>query len=225
MQPYFFPYIGYYQLVAAVDEFVSLDDVNFIKKGYIHRNSVLVDGKAQRFTLPVVDVSQNRAIGAHDYVGDWQPFMDLLARAYRYAPHFESVNALVHACLRDGGANVARTNELSIARTMDYLGIRAALSRASVLDPEHVHRGQDRILDLCGRCDAEIYVNAPGGKTLYNSEDFRARGVVLQFMEPTLLAYPQLVDGFVGHLSMIDVLMWNDPANARKLVQVHARVH
>jgi hypothetical protein len=207
MQPYFFPYLGTYQLAHAVDEFVFFDDVNFIKKGYIHRNAVRLNGKAQPFTIPVRDVSQNRHIREHDYTGDWQPFLDLLCRAYRQAPMFDAAYTLIESVARDADDNVARKNALSFTRVFAYLGLPKTWSQASVCALPAELRAQARILALCRAKSATAYVNAGGGRSLYEPAAFEAAGVALRFLACAPVAYPQGTGEFVPNLSMIDLLM------------------
>jgi len=205
MQPYFFPYLGYYQLARAADEFVFLDDAAFIKQGYINRNSVLLNGAAQRFTLPVRDISSFRAIREHQYTADWQPFLGLLASAYRKAPQRKSVMPLIEALLGDGDDNVARKNAASIRLVFDYLGLPQRWSWSSDT-PNAGLRGQERVLQLCRAHGAERYVNAPGGRELYSAAEFEAAGLQLRFVNSLPAPYPQ-GGSVVPHLSMIDVLM------------------
>lgn len=212
MQPYFFPYVGTYQLAQAVDEFVFFDDVNFIKKGYIHRNAVLLDGQAHPFTVPVQDASQNRPICDHHYTGDWQPFLNLLHRAYRRAPCFDAGYALVEAVAKHGDDNVARKNALSFVRVFEYLGLEKTWSVASAHALPTEIRGPRRILALCRALGATAYVNASGGRTLYEAGDFEREGVDLRFLASQTDAYPQLGHAFVPNLSMIDLLMHLRPA-------------
>lgn len=207
MQPYLFPYLGYYQLARAADEFVFLDDVGFIKQGYVNRNSVLLNGAAHRFTAPVRDASSFRPISAHDYLPRWPSLHALLAQAYRRAPQWRAIQPLVHAVLDDPDDNVARKNARSIRLVFDYLGLPGPRwSNAGVLDPEPTLRAQERVLALCAATGATTYVNSPGGRALYSGDDFAARGVALRFLKMQPLAYDQGTPEFVPNLSMLDVL-------------------
>lgn len=208
MQPYLFPYLGYYQLARAADEFVFLDDVAFIKRGYLTRNSVLRDGAPHRFTAPVRDMSSLRSIAAHDYLPDWSGLRDLLALAYRKAPQWAAMQPLLDAVIGDADENVARKNARSIRLVFDYLGTRAPRwSVASEVDPQPTLRGQERILALCRAKAAATYVNAPGGRELYTPADFAAQGIALRFLKTLPHAYDQRCAAFVPNLSMLDVLM------------------
>lgn len=233
MQPYLFPYLGTYQLVHAVEAFVHFDDVAFIKKGHIHRNRIALGGEPQAFTVPVRQVSQNRTIAEHEYTGEWRPLLDLLRRAYRGAPHFDAGFALVEQVALDPDENVARKNARSLEQVFAHWGLARAWHTASsfALPPEC--RGQERILALCERLGARTYVNAAGGRELYEPARFAGRGLCLRFIENQALPYPQRLAGapagardapFLPHLSVIDVLMHCDPAEARALLGAYRLV-
>lgn len=207
LQPYLFPYLGTFQLARQVDRFVCFDDVAFIKKGYIHRNSVLLNGQAHAFTAPVKNVSQNRTIAEHEYVGEWQPMLALLQRAYSKAPHFAPVFEFVQRVLLDGDENVARKNARSMAAVFDYLGLPFdhGFSSAHALPPEL--RASARVRAVCQVEGATTYVNPTGGRDLYDAADFERDGMVLRFCAMRPVHYPQAAPAFVPHLSMLDVLM------------------
>jgi hypothetical protein len=212
MQPYLFPYLPYYQLAQVADEFVFLDDAAFIKQGFIHRNSILLDGKAHRFTAPVRDVDSFRAIAQHRYVGDWAPLCALLKSAYQRAPRWRAAWPLVEAVLRDADDNVAAKNMRSIRCVHEYLGIASPQwTLSSTLDPAPTMRGLARVLALCRATGATAYVNAPGGRELYGAADFEANGLSLRFVESRAAPYPQSRHGFVPGLSMLDTLMYCEP--------------
>jgi hypothetical protein len=221
MQPYFFPYLGTYQLAQAVDAFVFFDDVAFIKKGYIHRNALLGPGGPQPFTLPVRDVSQNRTIAEHSYAGDWRPFLATLQQLYRRAPMFDAVYPLVESVALDPDENVARKNALSFTRVFAYLGLARDWAFASRHALPPGLRAQARILALCEREGAGTYVNAAGGRALYQPEAFAAAGVALRFISNEAPPYPQGRDSFTPNLSMIDLLMHCPPEAVRRQLEQH----
>ncbi len=212
MQPYLFPYLPYYQLARAADEFVFLDDAAFIKQGFIHRNSILLDGKPHRFTVPVHDVDSFRTIAQHRYVGDWAPLCALLEAAYRRAPRWRAAWPLVEAVLRDADDNVAAKNMRSIRLVHEYLGLAGPRwTLSSALAPAPELRGQARVLALCRATGATAYVNAPGGRTLYAADAFEAIGLSLRFVESRATPYAQSRPAFVPGLSMLDALMYCEP--------------
>ncbi|WAB89701.1 MULTISPECIES: WbqC family protein [Pseudomonas] len=217
MQPYFFPYLGYYQLAGSVDHFVFLDDVAFIRRGFIHRNSILLDGAPHRFTLPVSDLSQNRAINEHCFVGDYRTFLAKLHHAYAHAPHFRGVQDLVAQVCSRPERNVALKAADSVRAVFDYLDLPLSCSFASEQPPAGLG-GQQRILALCRHFGAERYHNASGGRELYDATVFAEQGVELRFLQPHLRPYTQPGTGFVPGLSIIDVLMHNPVEVVRSML-------
>lgn len=222
MQPYLFPYLGYYQLARAVDAFVFLDDASFIKQGWIHRNQVLLAGRPHRFTAPVKDASSFRPIHAHQYLPAWDSLRGLLHSAYRRAPQWRAIQPLLDDVLGDPDENVARKNARSVTRVFEYLDAPAPRwSTASALDPAHAQSGQDRVITLARACGAATYVNSPGGRALYAPADFAAAGMALRFVRTTDVSYAQVGarDGaFVAGLSMLDVLAHCPRDEARRLL-------
>lgn len=218
LQPYLFPYLGTYQLARQVDRFLFFDDVAFIKKGYIHRNAWLLDGQPHAFTAPVRQASQNRSIAEHDYVGDWQPLLALLERAYRHAPCFGPVHELVRGVLLDPDDNVARKNARSIAAVFGYLGLPLDHGFASAHAVPAALRGAERVRALCRAEGAQTYVNPSGGRALYDAAVFARDGLQLRFCAMRPLQYAQRAPSFVANLSMVDVLMHCAPAQVVELL-------
>ncbi|HVJ38748.1 MAG TPA: WbqC family protein [Stenotrophomonas sp.] len=217
MQPYFFPYLGYYQLAAGVDRFVFLDDAAFITRGFIHRNQLLLDGRPYRFTLPVAQASQNRSIAEHRFAGSPARFLQQLRHGYARAAQFQAVYRLVESAWAAGNANVARVCAASIHAVFDYLGLPLHSADASALAV--AGRGQDRIVALCQQLGARAYHNLPGGRALYAAEAFHACGAQLYFLQPQMPPYQQGHEqDFVPGLSMIDVLMHNPPERVRQML-------
>jgi hypothetical protein len=214
MQPYIFPYLGYYQLVAKCDYFVFLDDVNFIVRGFINRNNILHGNRARRITLPVLKISQNRPINRHWYVNDCES-LDEILNVYARAPHFKEVVQFGREIRVNGEGNVAETNALSVINTLAAIGIRPKYLRSSELGIKLV--GVDRIIAICHRLGASRYVNLPGGRSLYEASRFAADGIELEFVDPYLRPYSQPCD-FVPALSILDALMWEGFTGVRDLL-------
>lgn len=221
MQPYFFPYLGYYQLARSVDHFVFLDDAAFIKSGFINRNQILVGGQPFRFTIPVAEASQNRPIMAHQYTGQFRRFLLQLRQEYAHAPFFASVFPMIEALVLDADLNVARKNADSIRLVFDHLGLPLSCAPASQ-SGAGTARGQERILALCERHGATAYHNASGGKGLYDAAAFATRGIQLRFLHNRFPIYAQGPTGtFVPGLSIIDVLMHVPPQEARAMLEAY----
>lgn len=218
MQPYLFPYLGYYQMAAQADQFVFLDDAAFIVRGFVNRNRILLNKNAYRFTVPVLDVSQNRAIKDHYYMEGGESLQKLLRLAYKSAPHLNTVLALVGGVFEKGKGNVAGTNALSIRIVLEYLGMEKQWFLSSELMPHGEFKGSRWLIEMCLKLSASRYLNLPGGKLLYDPSSFDSAGIILEFVEPQLSPYQQMCP-FVPGLSVIDALMWCDPTELRALLQ------
>ncbi|MEM8953389.1 MAG: WbqC family protein [Verrucomicrobiota bacterium] len=211
MQPYAFPYLGYFQLIHAVDRFVLLDDVNFIVRGWINRNQFLSPDGAATFTIPVQDVSQNRLINEIEIANDppWQPkLLKRLTQTYRAAPHFESISPLLENLIGSAHGNLARFIKTSLTQLNEYLGIKTPLVSSSAIPIDPGLRAQDRILALCKHEHASTYINAEGGRDLYEDDAFHQKGIQLTFLEHIPVPYPQFKTPFIPRLSIIDALMF-----------------
>lgn len=207
MQPYLFPYIGYYQLVQSADIFVFYDDVTFIKQGYINRNSILQNGKPQRFTLPVHGASSNVFIQELVY-GEDKKQLKTIEQSYSKAPFFKDVYPVIEGVFNQKNRAINHINRLSIESVFTYLGIEKKFFNASELDYNRELDRADRLIELCNHFDCKEYVNSSGGRELYEPKYFAERGVKLGFIENKQTPYQQLkVNEFVPYLSMIDVLM------------------
>ncbi|MTI38304.1 WbqC family protein [Fulvivirga lutimaris] len=212
MQPYIFPYVGYFQLIKAVDVFVFYDDVNFIKKGYINKNTILLEGKAHDFTLPCHKISQNKLIN-ETYVAYDNPAFDKLIKtfdvAYKSAPNYEFVKPLFYRALNGKPLSIAELAEHSVIEVCKYLGLKTQFLTASKLnlDNRHLNRA-DRLIDTTTQLDSNYYINAIGGQKLYSKDYFEERNVKLDFLQPNLKKYDQGMEQFIPGLSIIDALMW-----------------
>lgn len=214
MQPYFFPYLGYYQLLNTVDKFVLLDDVAFIKRGYIHRNSILINGKPHRFTIPIEKSSQNKLINQTNLCFDKEgkaSFLKMIKMAYLKAPYFSTVFPLIEDAVEfDSGAMPIHIFiRYSLQKVKEYLNIATDLILSSEIKKDNNLRGQDRIIEINRCLEGKIYINPYGGKHLYDKEIFHNSGIDLRFIRMLPCTYRQLKNDFIPNLSMIDVLMFN----------------
>lgn len=213
MQPYFFPYLGYWQLLAAVDTFVILDDVNFINRGWINRNRIAVNGLPFWLTMPLQGASQNRLIRDIDIVADdgWKKKMQrTLSASYAQAPESGAVLSLFEQWMSRADGNLSAALHLSITQISAALGIDTTVVPSSSIYPKNDLKGQDRILDICQREGASVYVNPPGGRELYDADAFRQAGIELMFLQPDLHQNELrtgATDGSV--LSILDSMMHN----------------
>ncbi|MBL0049437.1 MAG: WbqC family protein [Bacteroidetes bacterium] len=213
MQPYLFPYIGYFQLIGAVDKFVVYDDVNFIKKGWINRNNILINNQANLFSIPLKEASQNKLIN-EIYISEdekWRStFLKTIAQAYKKAPYFEPVYALIEEIIT---AEVSKISDLivaSLSRLNTYMGITTILVESAVIYEAAHLKGQERILEICKKEKAAQYINPIGGQELYSKDLFKENGIALNFIKTQPIQYAQFGKEFIPWLSIIDVLMFNN---------------
>ncbi len=209
MQPYFLPYIGYWQLIGAVDKYVIFDDVNYIKKGWINRNNILVNGNKKLFTISLHNASQNKLINEIAIADDFEKLDKTITMAYSRAPYFKYVNDLLHEIYAYPKDNLALFVTNSINKVVEYLDIKTELILSSQLEKDNFLKGQDKILAICRELKADTYINTIGGKELYDNKKFNESGLNLFFLEPVITEYMQLNNEFVGGLSILDVMMFN----------------
>lgn len=213
MQPYLFPYLGYYQLLHAADLFVFYDDAQFRKGGYINRNT-LVDG---RFTVPLAKGStfaaiNERRISPHAYGQFRKKWHRRFRATYGTAPFFEATRALANQVFTERVDTISSLAERSIEGVGKYLDLPVVFRRSSTLRSKENLRGQERVLDIVTKVGADRYVNSIGGRELYQSAAFAAQGIGLHFLQPTFdVAAPK--PGF--HYSILHLLASHPPATVR----------
>jgi len=211
MQPYFFPYIGYFQLISAVDTFIVYDNIKYTKKGWINRNRILQNGKDVMFSLPLKSDSDYLNVCERELAADFNrdKLLNQFKAAYRPAPYFAQTFPLVEQIVRHQDTNLFRFLHYSIVKTCEHLGIATVIRISSGIAIDHNLKNQDKVLALCAAVGASTYVNAIGGMELYSKETFREKGVDLKFIQSKPYEYAQLGDAFVPWLSIIDVMMFN----------------
>jgi hypothetical protein len=224
MQPYLFPYLGYYQLAVSVDRWVFHDDVMYIKQGYINRNSILVNGAPHRFSVPIRGQSDSRAINEHHAIPPFDKILRIIDQAYVKAPNFSRVFPIVASVLDGRETNIARIAGASLHAVLDYLGIGIQASWSSAFSGHQHLKAQDRVLAICMGMGASEYVNPIGGVELYDEESFTTRGIRLLFHRMRPVSYRQGDFPFVPNLSMIDVLMHNHPDRVATLLREYDQV-
>lgn len=211
MQPYFLPYIGYFQLIAAVDHFIVYDNLKYTKKGWINRNRLLVNHREAGFSLPLQKGSDALHIVERQIAADFRPdkLLHQFEAAYARAPHAAPTLALLQRVLNHGERNLFGFLHHSLLQVCAHLGITTPISVSSQWPIDHGLRAQDKVLALCEAAGARTYINPIGGTELYQHEAFQARGIALQFLRSTAQAYAQFGGAFEPWLSIIDVLMFN----------------
>ncbi len=218
MQPYFFPYIGYWQLINAVDTFVIYDDVNFIKQGYINRNSILALGKAQVFTLELAGASSNKLINEIEVRTNTIKLLKTVKQNYIKAPYFEVVFPIIEDVLMQDEKNLAKFLGYSFEKISKYLVLNTKFIYSSDIEKDSSLKAQDKVIDICKNLEAKHYINAIGGQELYDKETFKQKNIELNFIKTELVAYNQFKNEFVPYLSIIDILMFNSKEVIKKML-------
>jgi hypothetical protein len=217
MQPYFLPYIGYYQLIAAVDEFVIYDNIKYTKKGWINRNRFLLNGESATFSIPLVKASDLLDVRERSLSPSYQ--RDKLIRqfdsAYCKAPQFQAARDVISQVIRCDATNLFDYILNATQSICRLLGIDTKIIISSGIGIDHQLRSEEKVLAICAQLGASEYLNSIGGIELYSREHFRARGVRLDFIRSRTMVYPQFGNVFVENLSIVDVLMFN-PLDAVK---------
>ncbi len=213
MQPYFFPYIGYWQLMNAVDTYVIYDDVNYIQQGWINRNKVLVNGKGVFFTLLLDHASSFKKINEitlFDFIRTKKKLLNTIRLAYAKAPFFSEIYPVVEEVFDTEDTNLSHFLIRQIAIISKYLNINTNFVISSNLDKNNKLTGEDKIIDICKKLKASYYINAIGGRDLYSRKNFEAEGIQLCFLKSDTIFYEQNKKlPFIENLSIIDVLMFS----------------
>lgn len=223
MQPYTFPHLGYFHLIDASDLFVFYDDVNYIIDGWISRNRILLEGKEFLFTIPVSNRSQNNFINEttlninHRWL---KKFRRTIEYAYKNAPYFSYIEPLVISVLSKAHPSISELAIDSIVQIFSYLDIPFNYTRSSTFSPETkgIERS-DRLIAITKKAGYQGYVNSPGGASLYSKDYFMSRGIDLSFIKSGQNKYKQYSNEFIPGLSIIDILMFNDPSEIRRYLK------
>ena len=220
MQPYIFPYIGYFQLINAVDAFVVYDNIKYTKKGWINRNRYLLNGEAATFSLPLRKDSDALDIRDRQLSEDFnrRKLLGQLREAYRKAPHFDATHALVEDVIGNPADNLFDYLFEGLARTCEHIGISTPLLVSSTIDTDHSLQSQERVIALASAVGASEYINPIGGLELYSREAFARQSLALGFLRSRPVEYPQSGHGFVPWLSIVDVLMFNGAERTREFL-------
>lgn len=216
MQPYLFPYLGYYQLCNAVDKFVFYDDVNYIKQGYINRNNILCKGEALRFTLSVPNASSNKKIKDLQFSTDVRKILETVKQSYSKAPYFSEVYPFIEEVFFQKDRSISGVCRASIESIFNYLGISKEIYLSSEIEYDREASAADRLVEITTNFGGRIYVNSPGGMALYEKEYFQSKGIELSFIKMRNVSYKQSAHEYVPNLSMIDVVMWNSKPDVIK---------
>lgn len=213
MQPYIFPYIGYFQLIKAVDTFVFYDDVNFIKRGWINRNKILINGEESLISLPCIKASQNKEIKDIEIDlsdSQYKKTLKSISFSYKNAPFYNDVFPIVENCLESNNKLISDLAIESVNVICNYLGIK---TKFEISSQRYTHtkglEKAERLIEIAKLEKAESYINPIGGQAIYTKQYFKSHNINLQFLKPVIKEYKQYNNLFVPNLSIIDVLMFN----------------
>lgn len=219
MQPYFFPYIGYFSLIKVVDLFIFYDDVNYIKGGWVNRNRILINSEAKYLTLNVKNGSPNKLINEIEFDDNRQKLLKTIEQNYKKAPYFKQVWPLLETNLKLKTTSLADIAINSVRSVTNYLGMKTKFEISSVSYPETKGlERSERLKQICRKTHADTYINTIGGIDLYDKNDFLKNHINLQFLKPQLLQYKQYKETFIPGLSIIDVLMFNSIEDINKML-------
>ena len=221
MQPYFLPYIGYFQLICASDVVVFYDDVHFMKKGWLRRNRIWSNSKELMISLPCKGASQNKLINevlVDTSHASFRSIRTSTEHAYRKAPQWQHVSPLLDDIFHESVCSVSEFNERSIKAVMNYLGMPLNALKSSELAPET--RGMpraERLIAISKILNGTTYINMPGGKDLYDPKFFKRESIALKFLKPGIPNHtaPQ-ANGRTMNMSIIDALMYYPPVEINK---------
>ncbi len=224
MQPYFFPYLGYWQLLNAVDQYVIYDNIQFTKNSWIRRNRILSDGTDKMFTLPLkkdsdyLDVCQRSL--SDDFDKERIKLLRLIESSYKNAPMFGEVFPFIKDIFDYDSRNLFQYIYNSVKKICGYLGINTIITVSSTLDIDFSLKGKDKVLSICKYMKATDYYNAINGVPLYDPYriEFESAGITLHFLRMKDVVYPQFKNDFIPNLSIIDVLMFNSKETIQNML-------
>lgn len=237
MQPYLFPYLGYFQLIYAVDTFVLYDNLDFIRYGWVNRNRLLaVNGPPFYVIVPVRRKSPSRKIKDIQIAdGSWRrKLLNSIYVNYNRAAYFEEVFPVLEHIIQCKTDSLSRLNKVSVVDIATYLNMDTDI----LVDPKfdwleeklskqsahltsafpYLHLSEPsvkviRAIEICRALNAKTLVNPIGGIVLYPKAEFERNDLTIWFLIMREVRYPQNSTGFKyrGHfyprLSIIDVLM------------------
>ena len=218
MQPYFMPYIGYFQLINIVDKYIIYDDVQFIKGGWINRNNTLVGGAKKMFTISLEAASSNKLINEIKVADNFIKLRKNLLTNYAKAPYLKEVISILDRISEYENKNLGAFIGNSIKEVSRYMGINTEFIYSSSLNKNCALKGEDKIISICKELGAKGYINAIGGQELYNKDNFAKHDIELKFIQTGDIVYDQLTNNFVPFLSILDVLAFNSVDDVKVLL-------
>jgi hypothetical protein len=223
MQPYLFPYFGYFQLINIADKFIIHDDVQYIKGGWINRNKILLNKQAYLFTFSIKKDSAflniNQRFFTDNFDKERKKFFNIVESTYRKAPFYSNTKKLLECILFTDELNISDMITQSLILICNYLDIGTQFYISSEIDKDNTLKGEERVIGINKCLGSKHYINSIGGETLYSKDVFKENGITLSFIKPKLVEYKQFENQFVPWLSIIDVLMFNSVEKIRELLK------
>jgi len=235
MQAYFFPYIGYFQLINAVDTFVIYEHVTFRKRTWITKNCILDKGKNEPvyINVPVIGKSSNKLINEICISDDpkWKiKLLKLIYFNYKKASFFDEIYSVIEECLNINESSLHNFNARILITLCDFLEIKTPIffKNQSFLSLEEklvktvsnpMEIKSKRIVEICKKLNATTYVNPIGGTELYDKNYFKGYDISLNFIKTDHFKYSQFGKEHVPYLSIIDVLMHNGKEGTQELIK------
>lgn len=218
-QPYFIPYIGYWQLINCADVFIIGDDYAYINRGWVNRNRILNQKEPLYYGLTLSQASQNKNINEINILDmNFSKMKKTIFHCYNKSPYFEEGYKLLEKIFDYKDNNLAKFLANSMQIIADYLGIKTRFILSSSFPDNHLLKRENRIYDICEKLGADTYINAIGGTELYDFEEFKKRNLTLKFIKTNPIHYKQYDNEFVECLSIIDVIMFNSKEEIMRLL-------
>jgi hypothetical protein len=228
MQPYFLPYIGYFQLFKEVDEFVLYDKIKYTKKGWINRNRILTNNGIEYITLPLKKDSDFLMIYERELSKTWDKdrikMVNRLTNNYRKSPFFKEHFDIINECINQKEINLFDFIYGSIKIINNYLELKTPIIIYSDLGIDEKLKNKEKVIEVCKSLKSNEYINPIGGLNLYSKEEFLNNGIELKFLKVNELTYYQGQDTFSGSLSIADVLMFNSKEDIKTFLNRYSLV-
>ena len=217
MQPYFLPYIGYWQLINISDEFVILNDVNYKNKSWINRNKILEKNQSKLITLPLNKASQNKKINEILIFGQKEKCFDIISKSYYRAPYYKDVIRVIEKIIMNDEINLSSYLVNSIQLIKEFLRLKTNISLSVDFKNSNNLSGEEKIINICKSVNADEYLNVLSGSNLYKKNNFMDNKIKLKFLDTKIKPYNQNIKNFVPYLSIVDLLMFLP----KDLIKIH----
>lgn len=222
MQPYFFPYIGYFQLINYVDKFVIYDTIQYTKKGWINRNRILSKKENDYINISLKKDSDYLNVSerfvSENWIKDKLKLKNKIKGTYSKAPYFKETFELVEECLNSTETNLFKLLYFILVKVCKKLNIKTEIIISSSLNLNEELKSTEKIIEICNKLQAKEYFNPIGGLGLYSKEFFLEKDIKLSFLKTKKTSYTQFESEFIPFLSIIDVLMFNTPTEVNNIL-------